>query len=252
MQKKFFFIIAGAFFIAFFFVGWFVFQQKPSINDTSVSVEATIEREDDKENMTEGETKEVADAASWKVYRNEEIGIEFEYPSYWGGISSDREQACIDFSETEKEALLGQGDQCMHITLSRMDGGGRFLATESPLYTKNGIPRGGTWIHRLRFLNVYEEDFCSRNSFQSGIDELNDCRIFTTKNGLNVTSDEQEVPYSGGKEKMIAYYIRSKHPIYGVIVISATELSSGHKGLNSEVAEKEILRLIDTISFFKP
>ena len=94
-----------------------------------------------------------------------------------------------------------------------------------------------------------KEDFCLTNPYlpmNSQKRRLDNCEVFKTKNNITVTSGIREVPFMENK-KMTAYFIRSSHPIYYDIVLSAEYLPS----VGILVSEADMKKLVESLRFLK-
>jgi hypothetical protein len=233
--------------------GWFWYVSKMPKQKQIVSVTDITgnQSQQTSENQTQETSTEIIarnlDVSTWKTYRNEQIGIEFKYPPSWGDIHETREQSCLDFSDAKRKQLLNEKDPCLHISLSVGDS--VFLATETPLTTKYGFPRGGGWAYKKGLTN--SQDFCNHNPYTGyGLDN---CHVFKTTNNIKVTDVVQEYPFSDG-ETMVAYYIHTPHPVFSDLVLSSTNLlaSSFHINKKKYVSdESEMKLLIGSIHFIQ-
>jgi len=185
-----------------------------------------------------------SDTSNWKTYRNEQLGIQFDYPSAWGDIIASKEAGCIDYYADKVVIPENIKDSCFHITLSASNfDRGAFLATEGMDYTNTEIPRGVDWRYRLLSLPKEQEDFCSNNPFIPSDNRggsLKDCESFKTVAGLTAAKGVQIVPFSEN-ETMTVYFIRTSHPVYYDVVVSSQYLST------SLTTESDIRKLVETI-----
>lgn len=185
------------------------------------------------------------DTAGWITYRNEEIGIQFDYPNSWGDINVSKEAGCVDYYAAEVVIPNDLKESCFHITLSASSfDKGAFLSTEGIDYTSTEIPRGADWRFRLISMPKEQENFCLNNPFipmgnKGG--RLENCNKFKTASGLSVTKGVREIPFTE-KEKMTVYFIRTNHPIFYDLVLSS-------QYLKSSTSENELQKLIETIKF---
>lgn len=224
--------------------GWFwytsknYFQAQFGLNNVAYQ-KSENQPQDQSEKPTSNGVTHNFDISTWKTYRNEYIGIEFKYPPEWGEINEIREQSCLNFSEDKRRQLLEEDDACLHIALA-VDGS-VFFATETPLATKQGFPRGGDWSYKKG--TFQSRDFCNNNPYTGY--KLQDCRVFKTKNDIKVTSGIQYYPYDNNIT-MVAYYIHTTHPIYSDFVLSSNNLLApsylvGKKKYVSDESEMELL-----------
>jgi hypothetical protein len=199
---------------------WFWYAFKKQSLQEKVAAEEVVQKNEASINQEDAITvvKQNLDTSTWKTYRNEDIGIEFKYPSEWGNIQENKEQACLNFSEQKRVALLQEKDPCLHIGLSVEKN--VFLATDSPLTTKYGFPRGADWTYKKT--ESQTQDFCNKNPYFD-FGKLENCHVFQTKNNIKVTSGIQQVPFAES-EFMIAYYIHTPNPTYSTIILSSNYL----------------------------
>lgn len=185
------------------------------------------------------------DTSEWKTYRNDQLGIRFDYPASWGEINVSKEIGCIDYYAKEINVSDEVKDSCLQISLSaNAFDKGFFLSTEGEDYTKTDIPKGGDWRFRLLSMPKNQEDFCLNNPYISNGSlggRLIDCKVFKTINGLMVTEGLREVPFTQ-KEMMKVYFVRTSHPTYYNLVLSGQNI-----GLLD--AEEQIRKVIETIEF---
>jgi hypothetical protein len=183
--------------------------------------------------------------SDWKTYRNEQIGIQFDYPSFWGNIILSKEVGCVDYYAEKVVIPENVKDSCLHITLSagNLDHGA-FLSTEGIDYTNTEIPREADWRYKILAFQKEKEDFCSNNPFISSDNKggsLRDCESFKNNKGLVVTKGIRETTFSDN-EFMTVYFIRTNHPIYYDVVVSPQYLLG-----KSPTVENDIRKLVETI-----
>lgn len=223
-------VIGGVFFV------WMKKQEKPVVPVPNNS--NPIETKQEKKPSLTGTT-------GWTTYRNEEMGIQFDYPNSWGDINVSKEVGCVDYYAAEVAIPKDLKESCFHITLSASSfDKGAFLSTEGVDYTNTEIPRGADWRFRLISMPKEQENFCLNNPFipmgnKGG--HLENCKKFKTASELLVTKGVREIPFTEN-EKMTVYFIRTNHPIFYDLVLSS-------QYLKSSTSENELQQLIETIKF---
>lgn len=202
--------------------------------------------------LVQAEPETPIDTSDWKTYRNEQIGIQFEYPTSWGDINLSREVGCVDYYAEEVIVPKDVKDSCLHISLSASNfNHGFFLSTEGVDFTKTGIPKGVDWRFRMIFIQKGQENFCSNNPYTTTTDkgrggDLGECVTFKNNQNLTVVKGTRGVPFTE-QDRMVAYFVRSLHPVFYDVVLSGQYLKSPFY----PQAEDDIKKLVDTIRFFR-
>ena len=167
------------------------------------------------------------------IYSNETLGIQFEYPSEWGGIDEIAEQVCLDMQIDE------QKDPCQHISLKFKDLGDSvlFLSSSSVLYSEDIMGRGGYWGDDAGLIEDenYIKKYCD--------DKKDDCKIYQNTNGIWVSkSQEYYVPID---KDITIYNIKSNNPIFYGITASSERLEN----LDIENMQEKFDLIIDSLNF---
>ena len=137
------------------------------------------------------------------TYRNEDLGIEFDYPKAWGTIKPDRVPTqALSFFHLEE----GQGHLSMNLFLATSVRGSELPA------------RGGYWGDISR--DIDSEDFVKHycDDKSSAV-----CNTYTTESGIIVTRSLEDVLWRNNIQE-IYYYIKPSKPELNGLVLTAERL----------------------------
>ncbi len=179
----------------------------------------------------------------WRLYENREIGVAFEYPESWGEVSVSREKGCqVDYyyfgTSTVKKFLSEMqrtGDPCDHVMLLLFSpsprSGDIFLDTMTPLANEYHLGRGGYWGDVSGLIN---DVFMAKVCAQAG--------TVCAKNSRGIQVAKVPNQPSGEDGPMVTvYYIKSTHPFYYGLALSASRLNPAW--------EADFERVVDTLHF---
>jgi hypothetical protein len=237
------FILAAIFILAIAGgVIWYLLEKQKTTVIEAPKQETASESQN--EETFDGQEADQVDTSDWKTYRNEEIGVEFQYPSKWGEIKERKEQGCYDYENGGvNKTILTKEDQCYQIALytSNYDKA-IFFSTQSNLRVKFGIPRGAYW-------GDYTGAIKSEKDIQRMCEgqKENDCNVYKTLNGIWVAKRLEQREFSPEGEMIYVYYIKSSHPIYFSIAMSADRIMRANKQDLS--TESDFSKVIDSLVF---
>jgi len=228
MNKK--IAIAVAILIIVLAIGVGVWRWKEKNNEKNISEQQTNKN---------GQNNNEVDTSDWKTYRNEKLGVIFDYPSKWGKIVEFAEQGCPDYEKGGVDAdILNEKDDCKRITLSGLNTG-EFFSTGTPLLAKYGFARGGYWGDAA--ITIESENFIANFCKE----KKNICEVFKTKNNILIAKNVEQREYAeSSDQKIIVYYIKSTHPIYFGIAMSSDRL-------NYNNAEEDLINVIESLKFLQ-
>lgn len=179
-------------------------------------------------------TESTQPPAGWKLYENREIGVAFEYPEIWGEIQVSEEVGeCQNLSQEQMS-----DDPCKQVRLgvpeTGLPGSRVFLSVQTPLHKAHTPGRGPF------FGDIYVE---SKRALGEHCNKVNKelCGVHINSNGVVYVKDSTVANWDTTIE---AYFIRSPHPYYGSVVLSAALLSDPQKA--------DFSRLVDTFNFIAP
>lgn len=167
-----------------------------------------------------------------QTYRDEVLGIMFEYPAAWGEITvGDEKGWCpADYSE----------DECNFRTLLFKDAytAGTFLAAETRGHHNNPVGRGGFWGDLAG--NISAEYVAECESTER-------CTIMKNNNGLSFALYAADPPPEEMGYRPERYYIFNPNNQYYGIVLSSHRLDSASSENNRLFKET----VIDSFSFLE-
>ena len=218
-------------------------SQKPVKQQVTNEKEQIAKKDDqkqDNENIEELKIEDI-DTSNWKTYRNEEIGVEFKYPSSWNKLVEWGDVGCYDYEkQTTDTSMFTEDDKCNQIALKSQKDVGLFFATETPLMSKTGSPRDGYFGDQSGQITglLFIKNFCKDKNKK-------DCKVYKTKNNITVAKNKEQVPFTDNDFAYV-YYISSPNPVYKGIVFSTERLPYSEEE-NIEVIE-EIINSLQFIS----
>ena len=188
--------------------------------------------------------------SDWKTYRNEEIGIEFQYPAEWGALHIEEELCTFD----NKSFREYQGKPCVHIYISVSSiGRGRILlASQSEsfvIYTPGrGAYFGDSFTLARKFGTAEAEEFVRTYCTTKRTEK---CEFKTNLNGILYVKSLEEVPlmdYPDQPPKALYYFIYQSHHEFSGIVLSNERFRGTSFQLNSE---DEFDKILSTFKFLE-
>lgn len=193
------------------------------------------------------------------TYRNEKIGIEFDYPKEWGKISESIEEGCFydpmkivdknqDGYQDRMTHLFTEDDKCENIYISAENESQSrtLISIKSNLFKKYPNARGPDWGDYA----VENSDlFChlgklGKYGFING-----ECEKFETENGIEVTTKAFDVNAGFSDEKMLMniFYFKSPNPVYSTVLMSDDSFS--RKGDTNGI--QKFRKVIESVRFIE-
>lgn len=171
------------------------------------------------------------------VYRNEKLGLQFEYPSEWGILEESAERGCYQAQEK-----ITEQDPCEHIDLLfiDLDWPVNLLSTYSILFSQHSVDRGGYWGDAAG--GIKDENFVKNYCNDK---DKNKCRVYRNTNDVLIVRSIEDVGYDEGEA--VVYYIKSSHPVFFGLVLS----SDRFRNVGITNLEQKLDRLVDSLSFIQ-
>lgn len=187
-----------------------------------------------------------ADGNGLKTYKDEEIGVAFEYPEEWGTIEAEREEVCTPGlegpfgSEEAAEEKRATGDPCISIYLGTSDSGFHrslplaFFYAQTPLFAKYQPGRGGNWTGAVSQIK-------SASDIENYCVGVENCSVYTNTHGIRIAKKFENTEgmgsYWGWK-----YFIVSPHQFFPVIIV-------GSSGAIDDPKHQDFDALVNSIQF---
>lgn len=185
----------------------------------------------------------------WQTYRNEELGVQFNYPSAWGKLV-EGEESCLLLGGSERAYL---GEPCVHISISTSDSSGKliFLAAQSSHFADYGPGRGayfGDLFSLAKKGGVDEEEFVNTYC------EINDtvrCSVGQNSNGILYAKSlelVQALRPQGDESRATYYFLHHPDSVFPGIILS----TEGFEGTSFESTAEEVLdQIFSTFEFIE-
>jgi hypothetical protein len=189
-----------------FFIG--MQYQQVSLNQEKYNISANVPTPNPNEKLT---------------YRNEKIGIEFQYPSTWNGITEEVEKGCFDYDK----GYATTSEPCEKIYLAH--------SAISELFNLSPNPRGPGYDDYFWKGEVSKIDFCK--------DKANNCLVLRNSNDVEISKITINAPeyddecIEGCFPDRVMFYIKNIGSDYPVIIFSTTN------------DEKTLNQIVDSLKF---
>ena len=202
---------------------WYVLHlpEPVTVNDIDIEVSDTVAIEDVVSTSTDVEPTSTQEQVSYtgtlRLYRDEEVGIEFSYPVEWGVIISEKETGdCPEYQKNcfLKRYMLQDPSTGQYSTLA---------AAVTQEYRDHPSGRGSQWYDQLLLLPEDLSEWCVAPS----------CRIWPTEQELFIAGFESEFAFESGdishdtSRSIHRYVARLQNSDYTHFIISTEIIPNG-------------------------
>ena len=206
--------LAMALFVLLPFVGgWIGYTLAP---EKVVEVEREVIKEVvvENENEVAPQKNENSYSVETKTFRDDSLGITFEYPAVWGEITVNDESGNCPSGYV--------ADDCNFRTLLLNDSSTAaiFLSAETKGHKDNPIGRGGFWGDLAGNIS---------SNYLSECGKIQGCRVVTNGNNVTFALYKADPPPKEMGFMPERYYVYNPNGQYYGIVLSSSEVSASHE-----------------------